>query len=93
MRRRSTTAMRCGVALALAASVSGPLLATPASGFAGTTLAVGRFSDISVFNKLLPPNLAPTREARDLWLSWQRTHGDSDVYVQSNVWAPGGHTG
>jgi quercetin dioxygenase-like cupin family protein len=93
MRRRSTMVMLGGAALAMAASVSGPVLATPASGFAGTTLAVGRFGDISVFNKLLPPDFAPAREARDLWLSWQRTQGDSDVYVQSNVWAPGGDTG
>ena len=28
-----------------------------------------------------------------LWLSRQKTKGLSDVYVQSNVWAPGGSTG
>ncbi|HEX9187988.1 MAG TPA: cupin domain-containing protein, partial [Vicinamibacteria bacterium] len=30
---------------------------------------------------------------KDLWLSLQRTKGPSDLYVQSNVWQPGGSTG
>jgi hypothetical protein len=30
--------------------------ATPPIGFAGTTLAVGRFGEISVFNTFIPPN-------------------------------------
>lgn len=93
MRRLMTMLLGLGAALAVAGSASGPLLATPSSGFVGTTLAVGRFGDISVFNTLLPPDFWQGRQNRDLWLSWQRTQGDSDVYVQSNVWAPGGHTG
>ena len=93
MRRPMTMLLGMGAALAIASSASGPLLATPPSGFVGTTVAVGRFRDISVFNKLLPPDFWQGRQDRDLWLSWQRTQGDSDVYVQSNVWAPGGHTG
>jgi quercetin dioxygenase-like cupin family protein len=88
-----TMLLGMGAALAIAGSASGPVLATPASGFVGTTVAVGRFGDITAFNKLLPPDFMATRQGRDLWLSWQRTQGDSDVYVQSNVWAPGGHTG
>jgi hypothetical protein len=31
--------------------------------------------------------------APDLWLSFQKTRGESDVYVQNNTWAPGGTTG
>jgi quercetin dioxygenase-like cupin family protein len=88
-----TMLLGIATALAIAASASGPVQATPASGFVGTTLAVGRFGDIAVFNKLVPPDFWRTRHGRDLWLSWQRTSGDSDVYVQSNVWAPGGTTG
>jgi predicted metal-dependent enzyme (double-stranded beta helix superfamily) len=60
----------------------------------GTTLAVGRFGKIDVFNHLLPSN--DRREEEDkhnIWLSWQKTKGLSDLYVQSNVWAPGGSTG
>jgi hypothetical protein len=91
--RRPMTTMLLATALTIAASVTGPLLATPASGFVGTTLAVGRFDDINAFNKLVPPDFWATRENRDIWLSWQRTSGESDVYVQSNVWAPGGTTG
>jgi quercetin dioxygenase-like cupin family protein len=67
--------------------------ATPATGFVGTTLAVGRFGEIDVFNHLIPPNFFHDRHKADIWLSWQKTKGSSDVYVQSNVWAPGGSTG
>ena len=28
-----------------------------------------------------------------MWLSMQKTKGSSDLYVQSNVWQPGGSTG
>jgi hypothetical protein len=73
--------------------MSAPIGATEPSGFAGTTLAVGRFDDINVFNHLVPPDFWRSRHKRDLWLSWQKTTGSSDVYVQSNVWAPGGSTG
>jgi hypothetical protein len=85
--------MLIATALTMAASVVGPVLATPASGFVGTTLAVGRFDDINAFNRLVPPDFWESRQNRDVWLSWQRTKGESDVYVQSNVWAPGGTTG
>ena len=60
------------------------VLATPSSGFTSTTLALGRFDEIDVFNHLIPPNL---------WQSRQKTKGLSDLYVQSNVWDPGGTTG
>ena len=91
--RRPKTTILMGAALTLAVSMTGPLLATPASGFVGTTLAVGRFDDINAFNRLVPPDFWESRKNRDIWLSWQRTKGESDVYVQSNVWAPGGTTG
>lgn len=87
------------------------VLGTPASGFTGTTLALGRFGAIDVFNHMVlsngqqsgDPNAdedadrdADRREERHrkaLWLSWQKTRGASDVYVQNNVWQPGGSTG
>jgi hypothetical protein len=67
--------------------------ATPASGFAGKTVAVGRFGDIDVFNHAILPD--PDREGNNgkAWISWQKTKGASDVYVQNNVWALGGSTG
>ena len=64
---------------------------TPASGFTGTTLAVGRFGEIDVFNYFIPPNF--NQESSNIWLSLQKTKGLSDLYVQSNVWQPGGSTG
>jgi hypothetical protein len=62
--------------------------ATPAEGFVGTTIAQGRFGEIDVFNKLIP-----LANKGDLWLSWQKTTGSSDLFVQSNVWQPRGSTG
>jgi quercetin dioxygenase-like cupin family protein len=59
----------------------GRIQATPALGFEATTIAVGRFENIDVRNRDYP------------WLSFQKTTGPSDLYVQSNVWAPGGTTG
>ena len=70
----------------------GNVLATPASGFTGTTLAVGRFGDIHVANHVLPDGFSRSNE-ENLSLSWQKTTGPSDLYVQSNVWTPGGTTG
>src|SRR4051812_30980393 len=68
------------------------VLATPAVGFTSTTLALGRFGDIDVLNRSFPSAVG-TAHKRDFWISWQKTKGDSDLYVQSNVWAPGGSTG
>ena len=52
---------------------------------------MGRFAEIDVLNHLVWNDLSP-RDA-DIWLSLQKTIGTSDVYVQSNVWDPGGSTG
>jgi hypothetical protein len=76
--------------------------ATPASGFTGTTIALGHFGEIAV--RLIPEDRAgnhlqaePVPFSREmlgsLWVSLQRTWGDSDLYVQNNVWAAGGTTG
>src|SRR5215470_3809480 len=60
--------------------------ATPPPGFVSMTLAQGRFGQIDVFNRLINPDST-------VWLSLQKTQGDSDVYVQSNTWQPGADTG
>jgi len=65
------------------------VMATPSEGFVSTTIAQGRFGEIDVFNRFLPPG-GPLSK---LWLSWQKTKGSSDLFVQSNVWQPGGSTG
>jgi quercetin dioxygenase-like cupin family protein len=73
--------------------------ATPANGFAGTTLAKATFAAIDVFNHLDPPDSKGDGHEggrdhdRDVWLSWQKTKGSSDLYVQTNTWDPGGSTG
>lgn len=67
--------------------------ATMAEGFTGSTLAVGRFGKIDVFNHSIQDDSLSARHKKNIWLSWQKTKGTSDLYVQSNVWQPGGSTG
>jgi hypothetical protein len=72
--------------------------ATPASGFTGSTLAMGRFGDIDVSNHQFleddgARDASGHRHFKNLWLSFQKTKSASDLYVQSNVWQPGGTTG
>ena len=95
MQRRMTSAILFSAATMLvAAYYARPVLATPATGgFVGTTLAVGRFGDINVFNHLIPPGFLKSRRNSDVWLSLQKTKGLSDVYVQSNVFPPGASSG
>ncbi len=68
------------------------VLATPASGFKATTIATGTFDDIDVFNQFTKDEL-PAGFDGNVWISLQKTKGPSDLYVQSNVWQPGGSTG
>ena len=93
MRQKATWVMLLGTMLAITTRYAAPVQATPAVGFVGTTIAVGRFDEIKVFNTLVPPDFWKSRHNSDIWLSWQKTKGSSDVYVQSNVWQPGGSTG
>jgi predicted metal-dependent enzyme (double-stranded beta helix superfamily) len=67
--------------------------ATTADGYTSTTLAQGRIGSFDVFNHFLPDGSQSNDQWRHVWLSWQKTKGLSDLYVQSNVWAPGGTTG
>jgi quercetin dioxygenase-like cupin family protein len=89
MRRKLTSVALVSAAIGITAVFTGKVLATPSSGFAGTTIAVGRFAEFDVFNQLVKHG--PFRS--QVWLSLQKTKGLSDGYVQSNVWQPGGHTG
>jgi quercetin dioxygenase-like cupin family protein len=65
--------------------------ATTSEGYKSTVLALGRFDKKDVVSSYLP-SLKGDGSDR-LWMSLQETPGLSDVYVQSNVWAPGGSTG
>ena len=91
MRRKLMWGLVVSGVIAVAATYVDDSRATPASGFAGTTIAVGRFADIDVVNHAV--RSGSEHPARSVWHSIQKTNGESDVYVQSNVWAPGGSTG
>jgi hypothetical protein len=86
MKKKLAWVVLLSSAIVVAAFYTEKALATPASGFAGTTLALGRFGEVDAFNQMVP-------HGPGVWLSMQKTKGLSDVYVQSNVWQPGGSTG
>jgi quercetin dioxygenase-like cupin family protein len=67
----------------------GSALATSAEGYKTILLAVGRFGDVDVLHSF-PRGL---RAEENGGLPRHETEGLSDVYVQSNVLAPGGSTG
>lgn len=87
MRRKLTWAFLVGAGVVAIAPLARNVSATPASGFSGATIAMGRFDDIDTFNHSFPAGVAPP------WISMQKTQGPSDLYIQSNAWAPGGSTG
>lgn len=90
--RKLMYALVATASLAGTAGYVGNVLATPGSGFTGSTIAVGRFGDIDIANHLLR-EFGDSTPRKDLWLSLQKTKGPSDLYVQNNVWVPGGSTG
>jgi len=87
MRAKLSIGLFLGGVVLVGTAFVGDVRATPSSGFSATTIAVGRFGDIEASNHLGFPS------PRKLWLSFQKTSGASDLYVQSNVWAPGGTSG
>lgn len=93
MRRKLMWVVLFSAAFVVTALYVGIAWATPATGFTGTTLALGRFANIDVFNHHVSPNARQDGDESNVWLSLQKTMGLSDVYVQNNVWLPGGSTG
>ncbi len=73
------------VLVALSLSLyAGTVLATPGTGFVGTTVAKATFGDLfSHVNTKDPQH----------WNEMIWTHGASDLYVQQNTWQPHGSTG
>lgn len=92
MRIKAMCVMICTLVLTGTVAYVGSVLATPASGFSGSTIAVGRFDEIDVSNLALPRDL-PSLMTKTPWLSMQKTKGASDLFVQNNLWLPGGTTG
>jgi hypothetical protein len=93
MRRKLMWVLVLGAVIVGTGAYVGNVLATPGSGFTATTIAVGRFGDIDASNHVFLPDDSLRKRFKNLWLSFQKTKGASDLYVQSNVWAPGGTTG
>lgn len=93
MRRRVIWVL-LGMSLVSATAYVRIVLATPASGFTSASLAIGRFDRIDVMNSAVLETVNPAGHLRKHpWLSMQKTKGPSDLYVQSNVWVPGGTSG
>jgi quercetin dioxygenase-like cupin family protein len=70
--------------------------ATLASGFTGQNLVpfTAAFGEFQVFNHLTKDQLQQLAPAfpGDTWVSFQKTQGPSDLYLQSNTWQPSGST-
>ena len=92
MQKRLACLVMCSATIvAMALYESGKALATESEGYKSTSLAQGRFREIDVNSTFQGgPEAAGDKEA---WQVLQQTKGLSDVYVQSNTWAPGGSTG
>lgn len=71
------------VALGLTA-YAGAVMATPGTGFSGTTLAKSTFGNI--FSHV-------HQKTPQFWNEVFQTQGPSDLYVQQNTWQPGASTG
>lgn len=71
----------------------GRVSATPAAGFTATTIMSGRFDEIDVRNKPLIPDSSEIDRRAKAWLALENPPGSSHLYIQSNVWQPGGSTG
>ena len=92
MPKRLTCLILLGMTLTGAALYHpGSALATNPVGYESTLVAKGRLGEMNVLNYL--PRDPGTSENEKRWLSLQKSKGASDVYVQSNAWAPGGNTG
>lgn len=61
----------------------GNVFATPSTGFTSATLAKAQFGELDTHVHTVPAD----------WQAWIKTKGLSDLYVQSNVFAPGGSSG
>lgn len=94
MRKNPTWLVLLSAVVVAALYFAGKVQGTPASGFTATTLAKGRLGEMDIFNQLVDPaDAQDPGNNGNVWLSLQKTKGLSDLYVQSNVWQPGGSTG
>jgi len=90
MRTNQVCRVFFGAAVAVTA-LDPSVLATKLVGYKSTLLARGRLGEIDTSSFLSHPLREEGNE--QVWRSMQKSEGWSDIYVQSNVWAPGGSTG
>ena len=78
-----------------AAVYGGTVLArNAATGFTGSTIAHATYGPLDLrLQSVVPADPADSAVPARLWRSVLRTDGESDLYVQSNTWQPGGSTG
>jgi quercetin dioxygenase-like cupin family protein len=94
MRQRLTWLVSFGAAIVVTAlHCAGNVRATMPDKFTSKTLYLGTFGEIDVSNHFIQPSLEEERHKGNTWLSWQKTKGPSDLFVQQNTWAKGGSTG
>jgi len=93
MRRNLKWLLALNTVILVGAAYVGNIQATPSSGFAATTISVGRLPEFDVTHHLVSDDPDPANSKKNVWLSLQKTKGPSDLYVQSNVWQIGGTTG
>ncbi|MGD0444668.1 MAG: cupin domain-containing protein [Edaphobacter sp.] len=94
MGKNLTRTVMFSVGIAVTACYNaGDIWATPAVGFATTTLLRGKLGEINVLSKFPARDSSEHERQIEAWLSLQKTKGPADLYVQSNVWQPGGSTG
>jgi len=73
----------------------GVVLATPATGQTTTTLAKATVGDLDLRGQALTMTVGRDGQTHPngVWLSWIKTHSDSDLYVIDNKFAAGGSSG
>lgn len=91
MRRTLKWMLWCGGVIAGTTLPVDTVRATPAVLFTSTPIADSGFGEIDVMNHVLPYEAGPNQASH--WISIQKTKGPSHLYVQNNVWQPGGTTG
>lgn len=73
--------------------IPGIVEATPATGYTATTIVSGPFGGITSSGKLIIPDCRQDDRRAKAWLSQRQKASTLDLYVQNNVWQPGGSTG
>jgi hypothetical protein len=90
MRMRQVSRVFLGATIAVT-TLHPTILATEAEGYKSSLVARGRLVDFDIDSTLL--HHLQEEGSEQLWRSMQETKRSSDIYVQHNVWAPGGSTG